>query len=354
MRRRRPLRRVLAGLILLVLLAVAGWTGAWLWVADRMNTHLAAWEAEQRSAGWTIAHGTPTRAGWPFAAALILPDLNIVGPQNMVPGGITWTADRLTLALDIRHPDDLYLAATGRQTLAIAGSGPIPFAAERLVAHAALQPGGAPTAATFRARQLLAAFPNAAATPSSLAIADMVGTLSVDRSAGRDRAAIAMLVSASDIDLPEKNGLGLGRRVAALAGAVGISGPTAMPGGAPMTLAAWRDSGGSLDLRLLRLDYGPLAASGEGQISLGATLQPEGTARLHATGVDAAIEYLIHSHVLKRPAATALRAMLGLLISPSASATPSALNVPLTLKSGAVSLGSVPVLRVPWLTGSGD
>jgi hypothetical protein len=351
MRRRRPLRRVLAGLILLLLLAVAGWTGAWLWVADRMNTHLAAWEAEQRSAGWTIAHGTPTRAGWPFAAALILPDLNIVGPQNMIPAGITWTADRLTLALDIRHPNDLYLAATGRQSLNIAGSGPIPFAAERLVAHAALQPGGAPTAATFRARQLLAALPNT--QPSSLAVAELVGTLSVDRTAGRDRAAIAVVFSASDIDLPEKNGLGLGRRVSALAGAAGMTGPTAMPDGSPMTIAGWRDGGGSLDLRLLRLDYGPLAASGDGQIALGPTLQPEGKARLHAIGVDAAIEDLIHTRVLKRPAATALRAMLGLLIRPSTSATPAVMDVPLTLKSGIVSLGTVPVLRLPWLLGGG-
>jgi hypothetical protein len=352
MRRRRPLRRVLAGLILL-LLAVAGWTGAWLWVADRMNTHLAGWEAEQRSAGWTIAHGTPTRAGWPFAAALILPDLNIVGPQNMVPGGIVWTADRLTLALDIRHPDDLYFAATGRQTLNIAGSGPIPFAAERLVAHAALQPGGAPTAVTFRARQLLAALPNAPQTPGSLAVAELVGALSVDHLAGRDRAAIAMVISASDIDLPERNGLGLGRRVSVLAAAVGMTGPTAMPGGAPLTIAGWRDGGGSLDLRLLRLGYGPLAVSGDGQITLGATLQPEGKARLHATGVNAAIEDLIHSRALKRSSATALRAMLGLLIRPSTSAAPPVLNVPLTLNSGVISLGTVPVLRLPWLLGGG-
>jgi Uncharacterized protein conserved in bacteria (DUF2125) len=351
MSRRRPFRRVIAGLILLLLLAVAGWTGAWLWVADRMNTHLAAWEAEQRSAGWTIAHGTPTRAGWPFAAALILPDLNIVGPQNMVPGGIAWTADRLTLALDIRHPDDLYFAATGRQTLNLAGSGPIPFAAERLVAHAALQPGGATTAVTFRARRLLAALPNA--QPSSLAVAELVGTLSVDHLAGRDRAAIAMVISASDIDLPERNGLGLGRRVSVLAAAVGMTGPTAMPGGAPLTIAGWRDGGGSLDLRLLRLDYGPLAVSGDGQIALGPTLQPGGKARLHATGVNAAIEDLIHSHMLKRSSAIALRAMLGLLIRPSTSAAPPVLDVPLTLNAGVISLGTVPVLRLPWLLGGG-
>jgi hypothetical protein len=318
-----------------------------------MNTHLAAWEAEQRSAGWTIAHGTPTRAGWPFAAALILPDLHVVGPQNIMPGGIAWAADRLTLALDIRHPDDLYLAATGRQTLDIAGLAAIPFAAERLVAHAALQPGGTPAAVTFRARKLLAALPNSLKTPSSLAVAELVGTLSVDRTAGRDRAAIAMVFSASDIDLPEKNGLGLGRRLSALAGAVGMTGPTAMPDGAPTTIAGWRDGGGSLDLRLLRLDYGPLAVSGDGQIALGATLQPEGTARLHATGVDAAIEDLLHSHVLKRPAATALRAMSGLLIRPTTSTAPPALDVPLTLKAGVVSLGTVPVLRLPWLLGGG-
>ena len=164
MSKRRSLRRSLAVLILVLIVLGAGWTGVWYIVGTRLAGHLAAWEEQERAAGWVVTHDAPRRSGWPMAAGLTLGHFSMAGGRAYLPGGIAWQAESLTLALDIRHPNDLYLGVNGRQSLALAGGVAIPFQATRLIGRVALSSADQPGLVQLHAIGLLAALPQASGT----------------------------------------------------------------------------------------------------------------------------------------------------------------------------------------------
>jgi len=319
-----------------VILLGAGWTGLWYVVAGRLADHVAAWEQQERAAGWTITHGTPTRTGWPMAAGITLPGLTVSGGARYLPGGIAWQAASLTLALDIRHPNDLFLGANGRQSLAVAGRPAMPFQATKLIGRVALLPGDRPGLVQLHATGLIAALQTADGAPEPLAIADIAAAIEANGTA--DAAGNALVVAArlAEVDLPPGLVPGFARRVQTAAFDAALSGPVATP-------AAWQTAGGSLTLRAVHLADGPLTLDGQGRFQLDPFLRPAGTLGLAVTGLDPVLDRLAANAVLSRQEAIAVKAMLGLMMRPP---DPAVLQVPLSLRAGMVSLGAIPLIRL--------
>jgi hypothetical protein len=337
MSKRRRLRRSLAVLILLVLVLGAGWTGLWYVVAGRLADHVLAWEQQQRAAGWAISHGAPTRTGWPMAAGIALPGIAVSGGGRYLPGGIAWQAGSLTVALDIRHPNDLFLGIAGRQSVRIGGGPPLPFQAARMIGRIALLPGERPGLMQLHATNLLAALAAGGGPPEALSIADIAAAMQADGAADANGNALLAAATLSGIGLPPRLIPGLGGTVQTAAFDAALSGPAA-------TAAAWQQAGGSLTLRALHLVDGGLTLDGQGRFQLDPALRPSGSLSLAATGLGAAIDRMVHAGVLSRPAALAITAMLGLMMRPP---DPAMLQAPLTLLRGVVSLGAIPLVRLP-------
>ncbi|WP_284945433.1 DUF2125 domain-containing protein [Acidisoma cladoniae] len=347
MTKRRRIRRVLAGLILLLILVGAAWTGVWFIVAGRLADHLAAWEQQEKAQGWTITHGTPSRTGWPMAAGITLPDFSVTGGDDILPGGIAWNAEAVTLALDIRHPNDLFVGVTGREQIRVAQAAPIPFQATRLTGQVEILPGDTPGLVQTHATGVLAAFNGAA-----LSVTDVNAALRADGSADAEHDALIVAATATGIGLPPSVTHALGSSVKTFAFDAAVTGPVPLAGAAPDPVAAangWRDAGGSLTLRALHLDDAPLVLDAQGRFQLDATLKPTGDLAVHAVGLNASLDRMAAARDIPHSVAVAVKAMLGLLITPANTLSPekAPLDATLSLRDGLISLGAIPLLRLP-------
>ena len=347
MRKRRLYRRFLAVLILLGILVAAGWTGVWYVAAGRVSANVMAWEQQARARGWTITHAAPRRSGWPMAAGVTLPGIRISGGGQYLSGGVVWQSSALTLAMDIRHLGDLYWGVAGRQTLAIGKGPPVPFQATTFAGQLALSSGDHPGLFQLHATDLIAAIPAADGTPQPLSVATLDAAEATDDTADAAGNALVVAATMTSVALPPHVLPAPGRRLQRLSFDAALSGPVPPEPVAPGPGAletAWRNAGGSLALRALHLADGPLTVDGQGRFQLDAFLRPEGTVALHLTGLDETVDRLAAGGIMTRPEATAIRAMLGLLMRPTDG---EALEAPVSLRNGLVSLGAIPLLRLP-------
>jgi hypothetical protein len=344
MRKRRRLWRFPAILILLLILLAAGWTGVWYVAAGRVSANLLAWERQQRAQGWTITHGQPRRTGWPMAAGVRLPGIRVSGGAQSMPGGLVWQAEGLTLAVDIRHLGKLYWGVIGRQSLAVAQGPAIPFQATTFAGQVALSPGDGARLLQLHAAGLIAAIRAADGTPQPLSVGTLDAAVSGDGAA--DAAGNALIVAArmTGVGLPPHLLPVLGRSLESLSFDAAMSGPVPATPDPRAGATAWRNAGGSLALRALHLADGPLTLSGQGRFQLDAFLRPEGTVALHLAGLHDKVERLVAQGTLTRPEATAILAMLGLMMRPAGA---DALDAPVSLRDGLISLGAIPLLRLP-------
>src|SRR5690242_18711422 len=139
MRRRRKLWIFLLAAPFLLVAADALY---WYLAEGSLERGFAAWQAEQKAAGWTSGAGQPVRGGWPLAATLTVPGFSLSGGEADIPGGMAWRTDRLTLRVSLLRPWLLELAADGMQRLGVADSPEIPYTADVLKITLPLRGGG--------------------------------------------------------------------------------------------------------------------------------------------------------------------------------------------------------------------
>ncbi|MCB8882519.1 DUF2125 domain-containing protein [Acidisoma cellulosilytica] len=318
MSKRRRFRRSLAVLILLVLVLVGGWTGAWYLLAGRLADHLASWESQAQAAGFTIRHDPPVRTGWPMAAGIRLTNVSVQVSRSYLPGGGVWQAGQVTLALDIRHTGNLFIGIDGRQSVTLGQNPPIAFQAQTMTALAALLPGDRLGLIRGNASAILAAWPAGSGKVQPVSIASIAAALNA---AGPDLTLAAQL---HDIGLPRSHMAALGNP-AFLSFDTVVSGLPAKP---------------SLTLRAFHLDDGPLTLNATGQFDLAADRKLQGMVNVTAQGLDQAMLTLAEAKVMTKPEARAMTAVASLVMAPNRAA-------PLILDDGLVRLGPIPLFRWP-------
>jgi hypothetical protein len=332
--------------LVLVALLVAGHFAYWRILENQLANGFAAFVATRRAAGWTAQAGGVEGGGWPLAATLRVRDLAMEGGDPDLPGGLAWGAQALELRLDLLSPATLHLAATGAQHLRFAGLPDIAYTAGELAAVAPLAGDGAPAEVHLTARDVkasLAAAPARGAATVGLVQAD----LTMDWGVPRDRPAIGGQISAEAIGLPSGVDWPLGNRVSSVSVEGALTGPLPPPGPLAMAAAAWRDGGGQARVQRMALGWGPLGLSGAGVLALDPGLQPAGEMQLRAVGFAAALDALAAGRAIAPGAATAAKAVLSLLALPPEGGGPPAVEVPLTVRDGILSLRQLPILRVP-------
>jgi len=349
MKMRRRLKRFLGLLLLLLLLVGGAWTGVWYVVSGRLIAHAAAWEEARRAEGWTIRHDPPRRTGWPMAAAIAFDHLSISGGRAYLPGGLSWTAASLTVALDIRHFNALSFTVSGRQSLGFAGHPPLTFQAKRMRGQAALLPGDRLGLVQMDAEGVLAAIPGAH-RPEAASIGRLDAALRYDGTATAQGQAMAFAAEGHDIHLPPSHLAALGD-APLLAVDLAFSGPVpphAAQSSAEANAAAWRRAGGSMTINRFRLVQGPLRLTAQGRFDLDTAGRPEGQGQLRAEGVAPALSRLAARHVMTASEARAMTAMLSLLDQAERGQADGGAGaaLPLALHDGIVKLGPIPLLRL--------
>ena len=332
------MRRVLIGLLVVLLALGAADTLAWTWATRRMETRYAAWTRAQRAAGWTIHAGAPRRSGWPLAATLIIAHLHLSRAVVGAPGHLSWRTARLRLSLPLGWPPRLLVQPEGAQTLRPALRPPVPYRADLLRLTLPLSLHGGPRGVRLRLRGLVAGLP-----PQRLRIG--FATLRLDRSARGGTLRFA--ARAQRIVLPRDRHWPLGRRIAALAGHGTLTGAVPPAGDLWRRAAIWQASGGRLRLRQVALRWGPLTASLDATIGLAPGLDLRGHGQAMVQGYDRALDLMAANRAVTPDAAVAAKAALSVLAQAPGGHAGGPVTIPFVLHRGRLLVDGMPLLRLP-------
>ncbi len=325
------MRRKLTLFVMVLLLLAGGHFLVWRWAQQQLDEDFDAWAAAERAAGWTITSNPPQGGGWPLKATLTLPDLVVTGDA------MTWRSARATLTVSLLHPGDLVLEAMGRQVLKFGDLPEVGFGADRLIGRMALDPAVPPTRATLEVAGLRS-------EPDGVTVAKLDGDLHWGGTAAM------VSVRASGIGAPAGARWPFGPAVAELTVDATLDGPWPNEHDISKAAAAWRDGGGSLKLTHLAVIWGRLTASGTATVTLDGQLQPKGTGTVRIVDPEAALRALTDNGVIDSRAALATRALLALMTHAQANGGPPEVEIPLTLQNQRLSMGQVPLAKLPPLT----
>jgi hypothetical protein len=293
-----------------------------------------------------VEHGAPlSRGGYPFAAALTVPEFRLRGDAGgAVPGGVDWRAEApLVLRVSPPRLDRLAVEAPGRHRLGL-GDAALAFTTDRLEIALPIEEGAVPREAAAVARRLRFDTPAGAAEIHA-------ASLHFETRGGEPGAA-ALRVSAADVALPASlPGVArLGRVVERIGLDLLLFGPVPPPNRDPARrAAAWRDNGGALEARALELRWGEVIGSASATLTLDGALQPAGTGVLRLAGGDALLDAAGEAGLLPLFGAAAARVALRALNRAPPEGGPARAELPLVLRDRSLRLGGVPLARLPVL-----
>jgi len=329
-----------------VVLLLAAHYAFWRYEAGQLDAGFGAWLADRRAAGWTVSAGAAERGGWPLAVTLTVPQVALRGGEPDIPGGLAWSAERLDLQIDLLSPGTLELRAEGEQHLRLADRPDVAYTADSTVALLPLEAETPPHAVSLTVRNLRAGTPDIDPAASlTVGLVQFDGAIAPAAPAGE--AALTYRLSTEAIALPAVRAWALGSRISSLAIEGAVDGPVPMARGLVPRATAWRDGGGTFEIKHLTMGWGPLGLSGAATLALDARLQPMGTGSVRLVGYAASLDALVAGRVLTANAAVAAKAVLSLLATVPEDGGPPEVEVPLTLQDRTLSMRQVPLLKVP-------
>ena len=353
------IRRLLIAFGLIVALAAAVHGAYWWIAAGELRDGFSTWVEDRRAAGWTIAHGAPVIGGYPTRVSADIDDPDIAGPGD--PARWRWQGASLRLVLRLWTPREISFSFAGRNRVH-ANHGERHEILEATIGSA---DGRARLASDGRIESIVldigAVEVSRAGAPEILRVGQLGLRLFMPEHAGapsakredREPAGPFVSVSAANIVLPKEARYPLGRAVGRAAIEAKLIGDVAIAPTLSQTLGAWRDAGGTLEVRRLDVVWGKFDLSGEGTAALDGTLQPIVAMTARIKGYRETVDALVETGYIRGRDAFATKLVLGIV----ARATPggkSQLTVPVTLQNGALSVGPARLLRVPafdWDTG---
>jgi hypothetical protein len=339
----RPFRSRWWLLLPLMLAALAALhTGLWRSASAALAQGFEDWAAQRRALGWVVQHGAPVRGGWPFAVSLTVPDIEIMGSTRTSPAELRWRAEALELRITLTEWEELRVAPRGRQLLTLPGLD-LPFAADRMEIALPLDGGATPREGLLEVERLRMNTPLGGIELRRGSLA-----LRARLSATEGEPALSVDLDLADVMLPPNAGP-LGPMLESLAVEGMLSGPLPTLRHPTQRAEAWRDAGGTIELRRAELHWGPVIARLSATGTLDEALQPMGAGQVAVTGTAEAVGAMVAAGWLSPRAAGPARAMAALLSRPGEEGRPPVLELPITLTERRVGLARLPLARLPAL-----
>lgn len=114
-------------------------------------------------------------------------------------------------------------------------------------------------------------------------------------------------------------------------------------------LAAWRDSGGAIELRKLAVDFPPMTLNGDATVTLDQNLQPTAAGRFDVGGINTVIRSAAERGLLTpRAAALAQLIIAGLSMKNRTPGNPK-VRLPVSIQAGKIWLGPAAIAKMPTL-----
>ena len=334
--------------------AAAGYGTFWFIEAGVVRNGLADWTAGARAEGFIVAYGTPRLSGFPFSIAVHLDQPAITAPE----GRWRWTGE--AVEADVRpwafrhvtvHP-------LGRQEVGLLRAGEtalVSASAAKATAVVDVDERGRLTQGSFDAEDLSLEAAGAAAAASvhsvHLALAGIGGAAAPAQGPALPQTA-ALALDLEGITLPAAEAGLLGPKLGPLTAEAQLRGP--VDGKGPIeAIKAWRDAGGTLELKHFSLDWGPLQISGNATLALDPNLQPEGAGTGEIRGFAETVDALVGQGLVRPDAGALAKAAFGLLAKTPPGGGAKVLSIPLSIQRQTLYAGPFGLMKVPTIKWSG-
>jgi hypothetical protein len=333
--------------IAIPLLLVAGDVIYWRIAAERLRTGFQAWLTEQTARGWEGGSSPPSMGGWPRAATLAVPNLTLRHGGATMPGEVNLAAAGITLSVSLFNPGSLRLSLTGPLHVRVGAAPDMILSGDEASVSVPLRQAG-PLSLALHAKSLRLE-PALGAWRVTLGLLDAEAEIAVEAGADQSEPAATFAVTSEAIALPAGIKWPLGSNISSLFVEGSLNGP--LPETREITgwAEAWRDGGGSLELKHLVIGWGPLGLTSTATLALDDQLQPMGSGSGRIVGYAETLDRLAAGGKLTKSAATAAKAVLSLMAGTTGADEPTSVDVPLTLQYRTLSMRQVPLVRLPEL-----
>ncbi len=335
-----------------VVLALAAAVGGWHVFAQRLEDGIHAWVAQRRAEGYEVAYTDLSMSGFPLGWTA-----EIVAPRLSAPPGEPqwrWTGPDLRLDLSPVHPERARFDFRGRHRLELPPGAALLATAAEARADIGLDGNGRVDRIDARLARLELGL-DGRALRLSVEIAELDASRVYVETADDPIVPAVTAIARTRwrrIVLPSDLAGPLGPEIAVLAIEAELKG-TIPPGPPEAALAVWRDGGGTLEVRSLRLDWGPLALDADGSLGLDRDMQPVGTMTARVRGLAAAITAYERAGVLEPGPAAAARLLSAVATRPAADGGPPEVRLPITIRNQLVMLGPLVLVRFPRIRWTG-
>ncbi len=339
-------------LIATVLVALTAYTVFWFHVKGEVEGNVAAWVAEERAAGETVKYSSIEIGGYPFRieATVSKPVFGHVSPAR------DWTVQGDTLRViaapwNLRHivayhegPFEIHYGIVRsdgrRRTIDLSGKSDAAGAS-------AVWKGGKWDHGDFETSNLSLMAQNAVAPLTVGHLEFHVRLLhpgTPEESGGIDQPGQSeYAIEASDVSFPGATDKPFGKAMQSFNTVLEVHGDKPFAFSVP-EIEAWRDAGGTVDVKSFALDWGPLHASVMGSLALDEANRPTGALTAKFTDYDALVDAL--GGATKSGQDPGLKQFLNSLTQ--ASGQPQGtLTLPFSMQDGTLYLGPVAVATVP-------
>jgi hypothetical protein len=334
--------------LLLLLLAVlgAGYTAWWFYAADMIRDGIANWIAVERAQGSFIEYKELDVSGFPLSLTAKAADFSIRRAD-----GLNWRGPELTARARPWNPLKITVDLPGEQEAAIVSQGTAPplsiVAKDGGTGLVNLKLGGGIKDAALHLTHVTAGLPGGL-NAATLGQFDLRAAFPETSPADHTGTAVTIQADLKDLGLPPDRKSPLGRTIDTAAFTARIKGlpPTRFTQPA---IAAWSQSGGTVEIDALNLAWGPLKMAGTGTLAFDSALQPMGALSAEVTGLNPTMDSLASAGIVRPSDAAMAKVALGLLSRRSTPDKQPIVEASVTAQDGWLYFGPVRLMRMPRL-----
>lgn len=338
--------RIAYWLFALFLAVVAAVTGLWFTGASLVRDQIADIGRNLAGEGGSFAVDTVSITGFPFTFDAHLGGIMVSGRDSR--GTWEWRADKAVMHLSPFLTRDVTFDLAGHHKLRFhAGRMPLNLEIDAADAPGEIQPasGDHPRILSLAPKKVTVR----EVTTGKKFSAD-AANLQLFLYHGRDIAntepAAGLLVEIAGVDLPEEMGKYLGPKLSRLGAEIQVLSGLPVPVNR-QTLGRWREGGGSVEVKNIMVEWGPLTVDGSGTVTLDGMLQPEASFAVRMTGFEQAADALVEAGIINPREAQSVKLLLSLLARRSSPGQAAEIRTPITIQDHAIFVGPARLARMP-------
>jgi hypothetical protein len=343
-------------LVIVILLAIAGYTAFWFHIRSEAEANVTAWVQERRDSGDTIQYAALDFGGYPFRI-----EATATKPVfGRTSGSRAWTVEGESLRVAAAPWNLGHIVAYHEGPFAIHYRSTANDGRERMIdltgmseaaGASAVWKGGAWDHADLELAGVDLTARTAEAPLSAGHLEFHVRKMhpeTPEEAGGIDQPArTEYALEASDVSFPGAVDQPLGKDLQTFEAILEVHGDKPLGRTIP-EIEAWRDAGGTVDVKTFTVDWGPLKMKLDGSLALDEANRPVGALTANFSNYDKLIDAL--AGPTKNSGDAGLRKFLGGLVRASGQPTGD-LSLPFSIQDGTLYLGPVAVANVPPLIG---